>query len=115
MLSYFNLLSTRWLVCAKNSVLSWYNKNMIADRDMQVIKETAAKHGIKRIVLFGSSLSHDKESRDIDLGVEGFDEKDFFAFYGELLCALSKPVDIVDLSRKTRLVQLIEQGSVMLT
>ncbi len=87
---------------------------MIADRDMQIIKETAAKYGIKRIVLFGSSLSHDKESRDIDLGVEGFDEKDFFAFYGELLCALSKPVDIVDLSRKTKLVQLIEQEGMLL-
>ncbi len=87
---------------------------MIADKDMQVIKETAAKYSIKRVVLFGSSLSHDKESRDIDLGVEGFDEKDFFAFYGELLCALSKPVDVVDLSVKTPLIQLVEQEGISL-
>ncbi len=88
---------------------------MISDRDKQIIKETAAKYSVKRVVLFGSSLFPDKEGHDIDIGIEGIDEKDFFAFYGELLCALSKPVDIVDLSRKTRFVQLIEQDGVLLT
>jgi uncharacterized protein len=87
---------------------------MISDKDKKIIKETATKYRVKRVLLFGSSLSRDKEGRDIDIAVEGFDEKDFFSFYGELLCALSKPVDIVDLSVKTRLVQLIEQESISL-
>ncbi len=87
---------------------------MISDKDKQIIKETATKYRIKRVLLFGSSLFPDKESHDIDIGIEGFDEKDFFTFYGELLCALSKPVDIVDLSVKTRLVQLIEQEGISL-
>lgn len=30
----------------------------------------------------------------MDIGVEGINEKDFFDFYGELLCALSKSVEI---------------------
>jgi len=82
---------------------------MISERDRHIIEETAAKYGARRVVLFGSSLSPDRESRDIDIGVEGVEAKDFFAFYGDLLCALSKPVDVVDLSVKGRFVELIEQ------
>jgi uncharacterized protein len=82
---------------------------MIADKDRQIIEETAAKYHAKRVVLFGSSLCPDGESRDIDIGVAGIEEKDFFAFYGELLCSLSKPVDVVDLSTESRLVDLIQR------
>ena len=85
---------------------------MIADEDRHIIKETAAKYHVKRVILFGSSLSPEKESRDIDIGVEGVEDEDFFAFYGELICALSKPVDIVDLSTKSRFVELIEREGI---
>lgn len=81
---------------------------MITDKDKQTIVEMAAKYHAKRVLLFGSSISPDKESHDIDIGVEGIEDKDFFIFYGELLCALSKPVDIVDLSGKSRFVELIK-------
>jgi uncharacterized protein len=87
---------------------------MIADRDRQIIEETAARYHVKRVILFGSSLSPDKESRDIDIGVDGLEEKDFFAFYGELMCSLSKPVDVVDLSRKSRFVELIQREGIPL-
>jgi len=87
---------------------------MIADRDRQVIEEIASKYHAKRVVLFGSSLSPERESRDIDIGVEGIQEKDFFTFYGELLCALSKPVDVVDLSTKSRFVELIRREGIPL-
>jgi predicted nucleotidyltransferase len=87
---------------------------MIADRDRRIIKEIAVKYHAKRVVLFGSSLSPDRETRDIDIGVEGVDEKDFFTFYGELLFALSKPVDVVDLSTKSRFVELIRREGIPL-
>jgi predicted nucleotidyltransferase len=87
---------------------------MITDKDRRIIAEMAAKYGAKRVVLFGSSLSPDRESRDIDIGVEGIEEKDFFAFYGELLCALSKPVDVVDLSTQSRFVELVKREGVPL-
>ena len=87
---------------------------MIADIDKQIIKEIATKYHVKRVVLFGSSLSPDRESRDINIGVEGIDEKDFFTFYGDLLFALSKPVDVVDLSTKSRFVELIQREGVPL-
>jgi predicted nucleotidyltransferase len=87
---------------------------MITDKDRRIIEEMAAKYGAKRVVLFGSSLAPDTESRDIDIGVEGIEEKDFFTFYGELLCALSKPVDVVDLSIQSRFVELVKREGVPL-
>ena len=87
---------------------------MITERDREIIENTAAKYHAKRVILFGSSLVPDKESRDIDIGVEGIDDKDFFTFYGELLCALSKPVDVIDLSTKSRFTELIQQEGVPL-
>ncbi len=92
-----------------NCADTWYNKYMIADKDREIIEKTAAKYRAKRVILFGSSLSPDGESRDIDIGVEGIEDKDFFTFYGELLCALSKPVDVVDLSIKSRFTELIQR------
>jgi predicted nucleotidyltransferase len=80
---------------------------MITDTDKKIIEQLARKYHAKRVVLFGSSLSSTQQSRDIDIGIEGIDEKDFYVFYGELLCALSKPVDIIDLSKKTRFIELI--------
>jgi predicted nucleotidyltransferase len=85
---------------------------MIADRDRRIIEEIAAKYHAKRVVLFGSSLSSQGESRDIDIGIEGIKEEDFFTFYGELLCALSKPVDVVDLSTKSRFVEIIQREGI---
>jgi predicted nucleotidyltransferase len=80
---------------------------MITDADKNIIEQLARKYHAKRVVLFGSSLSPTQEYRDIDIAVEGVDEKDFYIFYGELLCTLSKPVDLIDLSRKTRFIELI--------
>jgi len=80
---------------------------MITDADKKIIEQLARKYHAKRVVLFGSSLSPAREYRDIDIAVEGIEEKDFYTFYGELLCALSKPIDIIDLSKKTRFVELI--------
>ena len=80
---------------------------MITVTDKNIIEQLARKYHAKRVVLFGSSLSSTQEYRDIDIAVEGIEDKDFYPFYGELLCALSKPLDIIDLSKKTRFVELI--------
>ena len=80
---------------------------MITDTDKNIIEQLARKYRAKRVVLFGSSLSSTQEYRDIDIAVEGIEGKDFYTFYGELLCTLSKSVDIIDLSKKTRFIELI--------
>jgi uncharacterized protein len=80
---------------------------MISDSERQTIVKMATKYHAKRVLLFGSALSPDKESSDIDIGVEGIEDKDFFTFYGELMCALSKPVDVIDLSITSRFSELV--------
>ena len=87
---------------------------MITDTDKKVIEKLARKYHAKRVVLFGSSLSPSREYRDIDIAVEGIEGKDFYTFYGELLFALSKPVDVIDLSKKTRFAELILREGISL-
>lgn len=85
---------------------------MISEKDKQVIQEISNKYHAGRVLLFGSSLSPTKESRDIDLGVEGISAEDFFRFYGDLIFALSKPVDIVDLSGDSKFIRIIRKEGV---
>jgi predicted nucleotidyltransferase len=87
---------------------------MIAEKDKKIIHDIARKYHASRVLLFGSSLSDSDESRDIDLAIEGVADKDFYAFYGELLYALSKPVDIVDVSRPTKFNELVLKEGIAL-
>ena len=87
---------------------------MISEKDRVTIQEIARKYRVSRVLLFGSSLSEDVESRDIDIAIEGIADKDYFAFYGDLLCSLSKPVDVIDLSKKSKFVEMVLQEGVQL-
>jgi len=87
---------------------------MISETDKNIIREIAQKYNVKKILLFGSSLLPDKESKDIDIAVEGISAYDFYKFYGELLFALSKPVDLIELSGTSKFVQLVQQEGVLL-
>jgi predicted nucleotidyltransferase len=87
---------------------------MITDRDKKTIQHIAHKYHASRVLLFGSALCDTEEARDIDLAVEGIADKDFYAFFGELLCTLSKPVDVVDISKKSRFIDLILKEGVPL-
>lgn len=80
---------------------------MITEKDKKTIKDIARKYHASRVLLFGSALSDTTEGRDIDIAVEGVADRDFYAFYGELLYALSKPVDVVDLSKKSKFSELV--------
>ena len=79
---------------------------MISENDKKSILEISKKYKVKKVFLFGSG-STSKESRDIDLAVEGVPNSIFFKFYSELIFSLSKPVDLVDLSKKSRFNDLI--------
>ena len=82
---------------------------MLSTRDITRIKEIARRYGVGRVLLFGSSVHDENDSRDIDLAVEGLAAPRFFAFYGELIFSLSKPVDFVDLSQNTRFTEMIRK------
>lgn len=85
---------------------------MITESDKETIIQDAKKYNVSSVYLFGSSLDDNREATDIDLGVKGVPPKLFFKFYGELLRKLSKPVDLVDLSKKSLFNQIVEEEGV---
>ena len=86
---------------------------MISEHDKKSILEIAEKYEAKKVFLFGSA-SVSEEHHDIDLAVDGVSAKTFFKFYSELIFSLSKPVDLVDLSEKSRFNDLILSEGILL-
>ena len=86
--------------------------SMISESDKVIITQCARKYKVSSIYLFGSSLERNSEPSDIDLAVKGIRPNVFFKFYGELLRSISKPVDLVDLSRKSLFNRIIEERGV---
>jgi len=87
---------------------------MISETDKKIIRELSKKYRAKRVLLFGSSADPDKEGRDIDIAVEGIAPREFFDYYGDLMLKLSKPVDVIDLSEKSKFVALVKKEGVLL-
>lgn len=85
---------------------------MITERDKDIIIQCAKKYNVSSIILFGSSIRKDQESNDIDIGVKGIEPRLFFKFYAELFKRLSKPVDLIDLSKKSLFNELVEETGV---
>ncbi|MFQ6114185.1 MAG: nucleotidyltransferase family protein [bacterium] len=85
---------------------------MISEKDKKIIITYAKKFNVKEIYLFGSCLDKEREANDIDLAVRGVAPALFFDFYGKLLRYLSKPVDIVNLSKKSRFTEWVERQAV---
>jgi len=82
---------------------------MISEKDKEIIIKYSKKYNVSSVILFGSSTRKDRESNDIDIGVKGIEPRLFFKFYAELFKNLSKPVDLVDLSRKSLFNELVEE------
>jgi predicted nucleotidyltransferase len=85
---------------------------MITEKDKQIIIQCAQKYNVSSVILFGSSISEDREFNDIDIAVKGIEPRLFFRFYAELFKNLSKPVDLVDLSYKSLFNDLIKEDGV---
>lgn len=75
---------------------------MISEYEKQTIVSLANRYRVKKILLFGSSASLEREGEDIDLAVEGIQARDFFRFYGDLLFGLKRSVDLIDLILRNR-------------
>jgi len=88
---------------------------MISVNDRDLIQDIARKYNVTKVMLFGSSLSDSVESHDIDIAVEGLADRDYFSFYGELIQYISKPVDVVDLSKKSKFVDMIEKEGITIS
>ena len=86
---------------------------MVSTQDKATIQGIAKSYGVARVLLFGSSVSNGA-ARDIDLAVEGLAPSRFFSFYGDLIFALSKSVDVIDLDKKSQFTDIIRREGVAL-
>ena len=87
---------------------------MISSTDKDKILEIAKAYGVKKVLLFGSSVSSDSDAHDIDLAVDGICPNDFYSFYGDLIFSLSKPVDVVDMADNSKFIRMINREGVTL-
>ena len=87
---------------------------MISEKDKKAILDLAKKYKVKRIILFGSALKGKIKSGDIDLAVEEIPDKLFFKFYSELIFSLSQPVDLVDLSKKSKFSEILTSEGIQI-
>jgi len=86
---------------------------MISTKEKSIIKKLASRYRVKRVLLFGSSLTK-KTARDIDLAVEGIAPKKFFSFYADLYFGLPKPVDLVDLTKDTSFNRMVREDGLLI-
>ena len=87
---------------------------MISNEDKIKVEEIAKKYNVSKLYLFGSSLDSYREANDIDLAVEGIEHSLFFKFYSELIFSLSKPVDVLDLNKKSLFSDLVRSEGILL-
>ncbi|MBI5788937.1 MAG: nucleotidyltransferase domain-containing protein [Candidatus Schekmanbacteria bacterium] len=85
---------------------------MLSERDKKLILQCAKKYNVLSVILFGSSIREDCEANDIDIGVKGLEPRLFFKLYAELFKSLSKPVDLIDLSKKSLFNDLVEETGI---
>ena len=101
-----------FFLCPYNTLC--YNAAMISETDKKIILSLARKYKVKELFLFGSSCNRKRRGNDIDLGVKGINAASFFSFYGDLMLSLSRPVDLVDLTKKNKFNTLICQDGLKL-
>ncbi len=85
---------------------------MLSEKDKSAILRLAKQYTVEKVYVFGSSAASNRPAKDIDLGVLGLAAERFFEFYGDLIFNLSKPVDLVDLSKDTRFNNLIKREGI---
>lgn len=84
---------------------------MISEKDKMTILKYAKSYNLTEVILFGSSIER-ADANDIDIGIKGIESRLFFKFYAELFKYLSKPVDLIDLSKKSLFNDLVEETGV---
>ena len=97
-----------------NNFTVQYNDVMILEEDKLKIADISSRYGITEILLFGSGADSKLQANDIDLAVNGIKPEQFFSFYGDLIFALSKPVDLIDLSKNTKFNQIVQREGIRL-
>jgi predicted nucleotidyltransferase len=87
---------------------------MISNDDKSKIRKISKRYHAKNVLLFGSGALPGSKNNDIDIAVDGIPAKNFYKYCGDLLFSLSKPVDVVDLSGKSKFIQMIRREGVVI-
>lgn len=87
---------------------------MISQYDIEIIQRLSDKYRVRKVVLFGSSLAPQIASNDIDLAIEGIAPENYYRYCGELMMALTKPVDIIDLSVRCKFIDMILREGIVI-
>ena len=86
---------------------------MISENDKNAILKYAKKYKLARVILFDSSGER-TGANDIDIGVIRLAPESFFDFCRELYMDISKPPDVIDLSKDCLFNKLIKRDGVVL-
>ena len=87
---------------------------MITAQEKIAIAKLAAKFSARKVMLFGSSAREGSAGRDIDLAVSGIEPHMFVRFYSDLMWAISKPIDVVDLDKDSLFTRMIRREGIVL-
>jgi predicted nucleotidyltransferase len=87
---------------------------MMTAEDRKAITEIAERYGVRKLLLFGSSIDTSHQARDIDLAVEGLAPERFFDFFGDLIFGVSMPIDLIDLSSDTKFNRIVREEGILL-
>ncbi|MDP2303831.1 MAG: hypothetical protein Q8N03_15550 [Ignavibacteria bacterium] len=87
---------------------------MISNEDKHKLLVIAKRYNVSKLYLFGSNLEDNSVANDIDLAVDGIADNLFFKFYSELIFSLSKPVDLIDLKKKSLLNETIKSEGILI-
>ena len=67
-------------------------------RDIEVAAQILKEAGATEVYVFGSAATGDMHpDSDIDLAIRGLPPEIFFRTMGKVTCAVSRPIDLVDL------------------
>ena len=87
---------------------------MLPKEEKEKIIGLAKQYNASRVLLFGSALRNYEAANDLDLAIEGVAPSDFFRIYADLIAALPKRIDLIDLSKKSRFNDLIQHNAIVL-
>lgn len=68
-------------------------------RKLEEIKKVLCHYDVKKIIVFGSLIEREKFrlNSDIDIGVEGLKDENFFKAYAELIDKIDVKIDMISI------------------
>jgi predicted nucleotidyltransferase len=73
------------------------------EQDISRCVAVLREFGASRVWLFGGALTSGESASDLDLACEGIAAGKFYQAAGRLLLTLNRPVDLVDVTKDSRL------------